>query len=69
MKKYLVIALFAIAAFGFTGCSQEDDTVADIRWTNTGGGGPLHDIKWVGSSSTQSWNEGVTNELPVASTN
>jgi len=57
MKKYLVIAMFAIAAFGFVGCSEDADTKADLRWQNNGGA-DVKEIKWVHNGSVdQSWDE------------
>lgn len=57
MKKYLVIMLFAMAAFGFVGCNSDDNTKADIQWNNQAGvGNYVNDIKWISSGKEdQSW--------------
>ena len=60
MKKYLVIMMFAIAAFGFIGCSSDDNTKADIRWNNDSSES-IYDIKWVsGGQNDQTWSETLT---------
>lgn len=54
MKKLSVILLFAIAAFVFTGCS--DDEATSLRWNNQSGSN-LEDIQWINNAAVnQTWN-------------
>jgi hypothetical protein len=53
MKKLSVIILFAIAAFLFVGCS--DDEATSLRWNNQSGSN-LQDIQWVNNAAAnQTW--------------
>ena len=56
MKKYLFILIVAVAAFGFTGCSDSgDSSKADLKWSNASGGN-VSDIKWMSDGKEdQSW--------------
>jgi len=66
MKNNLIILLMAIAAFGFSGCSPQDDTKADLKWKNNAGAA-VQDIKWVkGGDVDQSW-DGTTADLAETS--
>lgn len=65
MKKFIMVSMIAlIAAFGFIGCGQEDNTKADIKWTNTATNiNPVTDITWVKSSKIdQTWNGTIDND-------
>lgn len=53
MKKYLVVLLMAIAAFGIIGCGEEEATT--LRWKNKDQGiaDNYAGIQWVDYSTTQ----------------
>lgn len=56
MKRFIIVSVIAlIAAFGFIGCGQEDNTKADLKWDNQTVG-KVTDIKWISNGETdQSW--------------
>lgn len=58
MKKFIMVSMIAlIATFGFIGCGQEDNTLADLRWDNQNGSGDnLINIAWVSNAKEdQTW--------------
>ncbi len=61
MKKFFAAAIIALTTIGFIGCfAEEDDTKADVKWSNDSGSF-VQEIKWVsGGSIDQTWG-GTTN--------
>jgi hypothetical protein len=68
MKRYLLVLLMAVAAFGFVGCGAEDETKADLRWDNQNGSGDdLINISWSSSgNSDQTWDRADDGAGPTA---
>jgi len=61
MKKFILISMIAIAAFGVTGCGEDDGTSADIRWDNNSGD-DIYEVKWVASGKVdQTWSADLAN--------
>lgn len=60
MKKFLVLAMIAFAAAGFTACDSSDDgssdsSKADLKWRNEHNA-EVAEIKWIhDSKEDQSW--------------
>lgn len=67
MKKIIMVSMIAlIAAFGFVGCSEGDESLADLKWKNEAGDA-VQDIKWIsGGKVDQSW-DGTTADLAETS--
>jgi len=55
MKKIIMLSMIALAAAGFIACGEEDNTKADLQWSNQAGAN-VQDIKWIsGGKTDQSW--------------
>jgi len=55
MKKLILISMIAIAALGVIGCGEDDESKADLKWTNTTTS-DLKDIVWTsGGKVDQAW--------------
>jgi len=63
MKKFMLLAMIALGALGIIGCA-EDETKADMKWTNTtSNSNPVIDIAWVKSSKVdQTWGGTYNND-------
>ncbi len=61
MKKVCVILIFAIAAFVFVGCGDDETAV---RWRKNTGGDFVNQIKWTDESNVakQTWSETLTSD-------
>jgi len=66
MKKIIMLSMIALAAAGFIACGTEDNTKADLKWSNQAGA-DVQDIKWIsGGKVDQSW-DGTTADLSETS--
>lgn len=55
MKKIILISMIAIAAMGMIGCGEDDESKADVKWTNNSGTA-IKDIVWIsGGKTDQVW--------------
>jgi len=55
MKKFMLLAMIALGALGMIGCAAEDETKADVKWTNNDSLA-LKDIVWASSGKVdQTW--------------
>jgi len=63
MKKYLIISLIVTAAFGFTGCNNDEEfSAANVNWQNAlGDGTTVDDITWesIAGIPNQTWGDPV----------
>lgn len=55
MKKFILFSMITIAAIGMIGCGEDDDSKADVKWTNNSGVA-VKDIVWIsGGKTDQVW--------------